>query len=64
MKVRIIKTGEIVDVNTDRAKYWILCKYAELLNPKTDHPDIIKVDKTPVEKQAYKKEKLNKKAEK
>ena len=29
MKVRIIKTGEILNVNTDRANYWIRCKVAE-----------------------------------
>ena len=55
MKVRIIKTGEILDVNSDRANYWIRCNVAEEIEAE-------KVAKTPVDKQAYKKEKLNKKA--
>ena len=59
MKVRIIKTGEILDVNTDRANYWIRCKVAIELG---DHPDIIKVKKEDPEKRAYKKTKPNKKA--
>ena len=55
MKVRIIKTCEILDVNSDRANYWIRCNVAEEIETE-------KVDKTPVNKHAYKKEKLNKKA--
>lgn len=61
MKVRIIKTGEILDVNTDRANYWIRCKVAEEVkeDPKTE-----KVDDAPIEKKAVVKKPVTKKAKK
>ena len=59
MKVKIKKTGEILDVNTYRANYWIRCNVAIELG---DHPDIIKVKKEEPEKRAYKKTKADKKA--
>ena len=61
MKVRIIKTGEILDVNTDRANYWIRCKVAEEVK---EEPKTEKVDDTPIEKKAVVKKPINKKAKK
>ena len=68
MKVRIIKTGEILDVNTDRANYWIRCKVAEEVKeePKEvkEEPKTEKVDDAPIEKKAVVKKPVNKKAKK
>jgi len=61
MKVRIIKTGEILDVNTDRANYWIRCKVAEEVK---EEPKTEKVDDAPIEKKAVAKKPINKKAKK
>jgi hypothetical protein len=61
MKVRIIKTGEILDVNTARANYWIRCKVAEEVK---EEPKTEKVDDTPIEKKAVVKKPINKKAKK
>ena len=61
MKVRIIKTGEILDVNTDRANYWIRCKVAEEFK---EEPKTEKVDDAPIEKKAVVKKPINKKAKK
>lgn len=61
MKVRIIKTGEILDVNTDRANYWIKCNYAVEVKPELKAE---KVDDTPIEKKAVVKKPINKKAKK
>ena len=61
MKVRIIKTGEILDVNTARANYWIRCKVAEEVK---EELKIEKVDDAPIEKKAVVKKPINKKAKK
>ena len=61
MKVRIIKTGEILDVNTARANNWIRCKVAEEVK---EEPKIEKVDDAPIEKKAVVKKPINKKAKK
>ena len=61
MKVRIIKTGEILDVNTARANYWIRCKVAEEVK---EEPKTEKVDDAPIEKKAVVKKPINKKAKK
>ena len=61
MKVRIIKTGEILDVNTARANYWIRCKVAEEVK---EEPKIEKVDDAPIEKKAVVKKPITKKAKK
>ena len=61
MKVRIIKTGEILDVNTDRANYWIRCKVAEEVK---EEPKTEKVDDAPIEKKAVVKKPVTKKAKK
>ena len=61
MKVRIIKTGEILDVNTARANYWIRCKVAEEVKEK---PKTEKVDDAPIEKKAVVKKPVTKKAKK
>ena len=61
MKVRIIKTGEILDVNTARANYWIRCKVAEEVK---EESKIEKVDDAPIEKKAVVKKPINKKAKK
>lgn len=68
MKVRIIKTGEILDVNTDRANYWIRCKVAEEVKEESkevkEEPKIEKVDDTPIKKKAVVKKSITKKAKK
>ena len=68
MKVRIIKTGEILDVNTDRANYWIRCKFAEEVKeePKEVKKEskTEKIDDTPIKKKAVVKKPINKKAKK
>ena len=61
MKVRIIKTGEILDVNTARANYWIRCKVAEEVK---EEPKTEKVDDAPIEKKAVVKKLITKKAKK
>jgi len=61
MKVRIIKTGEILDVNTERANYWIRCKVAEEVK---EEPKTEKVDDAPIRKKAVVKKPINKKAKK
>lgn len=66
MKVRIIKTGEILDVNTDRANYWIRCKVAEDVKeeqkevkgePKADEGKQPHEPKQAIVKRSYKKKK-------
>ena len=72
MKVRIIKTGEILDVNTDRANYWIRCKVAEEVKEEVkEAPKDVeeehkteKVDDAPIEKKAVVKKPITKKAKK
>lgn len=61
MKVKIIKTGEIVDVSEARAKYWIRCNFAKEVSQKEKTE---KIDKTEVEKMAIKKEAVEKLAQK
>lgn len=57
MKVKIIKTGEIVDVNTARANYWIRIGVAREVEAE-------KVNDTPIEKKAVVRKPINKKATK